>query len=333
MRRRSLLSASLGLGSLAGLTYVGAASVAAAGLTPHKGSARAFGTTVTVQVLHPDPLTAQAAIADALQQVKRVDALMSVHQPHSQVYQLNAQGQLQHPDPHLLAVLTYARHLSHQTGGAFDITVQPLWLAFSQAQASGQLPAPQTLAQARALVNWQGVTVQPDHLTLAKPGMAVTLNGLAQGYAVDLALAALRAHGVSHALLDTGEFGALGSKSGDQPWVLGIKNPRQTDALAARVALDGRALATSGDYESCFSPDFIHHHIFDPATGDSPNTLASATVLAPTGLMADGLSTAFMVLGADKALALAERLTHVDALLIHKDGRQQTTAHFPKLSA
>lgn len=333
MRRRSLLSASLGLGSLAGLAYVGVTRVAPSGLAVHAGSAQAFGTTVTIQVLHPDPVIAQTAIADALQQVSLVDALMSVHQPRSQVYQLNAQGQLKNPDSHLLKVLAYARQLSSQTAGAFDISVQPLWLAFSQAQGNGQLPAPQTLAQARALVNWQGVTAQTDQVALTASGMAITLNGLAQGYAVDLALAALRAKGVAHALLDTGEFGVIGTKGSDQPWVLGIKNPRQTDALAARVALQGRALATSGDYEMFFSPDFSHHHIFDPAIGDSPNTLASVTVLAPTGMMADGLSTAFMVLGADKALALAARLPQVDALLIHKNGSQQKTAHFPGLLA
>lgn len=315
------------------MAYMGVASVVPPGLTPFAGSAQAFGTTVTVQVQHSDPQAAQAAITDALQQISLVDALMSLYQPRSQVYQLNAQGQLQQPDPHLLTVLAYAKQLSGQTGGAFDITVQPLWLAFSQAQASGQLPAPLTLARARALVNWQDVTVQPSQIALTAPGMAITLNGLAQGYAADLALAALRAKGVQHALLDSGEFGAIGSKGNGQPWVLGIKNPRQTDALAARVALDGRALATSGDYETSFSPDFAHHHIFDPATGDSPNTLASATVLAPTGMMADGLSTAFMVLGADRALALAARLQQVDALLIHKDGRQQKTAHFPELLA
>lgn len=333
MRRRSLVSASLGLVSMAGLAYVGVARVTPSEFAPHVGSAQAFGTTVTIQVLHPDPLTARTAIADALQQVSLVDALMSVQRPSSQVYQLNAQGQLNDPDPHLLAVLAYAQQLSSQTAGAFDISVQPLWLAFSQAQAQGRLPAPQTVARAQALVNWRGVTARPDQIALATPGMAITLNGLAQGYAVDLAVAALRAKGVSHALLDTGEFGAIGTKAGEQPWILGIKNPRQTDALAARVAMDGRALSTSGDYETCFSPDFSHHHIFDPATGDSPNALASVSVLAPTGMMADGLSTAFMVLGADKALALAARLPQVDALLIHKNGSQQKTAHFPELSA
>ncbi len=333
MRRRSLLFASLGLGSMVGLAYVGAQPGATFGLQPFSGSARAFGISVSIQVLHHEAASAQAAIAAALQQVKTVDALMSLHQPRSQVFQLNLHGQLDAPDPHLLQVLAYAQQLARQTGGAFDITVQPLWQAFSQAQANAALPTAQALAQARALVNWQAVTFNPQQVRLAQPGMAITVNGLAQGYAADLALQALRDGGVAHALLDTGEFAALGDKAAGQPWVLGIRHPRQADALAARVALDGRMLATSGDYETTFSPDYTHHHIFDPATGDSPTLLASATVLAPSGMTADALSTAFMVMPPSQALALAAQLPHVDALLIAKDGSHRSTPNFPALAA
>jgi thiamine biosynthesis lipoprotein len=333
MRRRTLLSASLGLGSLASWAYMAAPASEAAGLLPYSGTGQAFGTTVTIQVLHAQPQTALAAIDAALQAVRRVDALMSLHQQDSQVFRLNRLGQLDQPDPHLLAVLNFAQQLSRQTAGAFDVTVQPLWQAFSQAQTRGELPSTQTLAQARALVNWRGLDLSPQRIRLAKPGMGITLNGLAQGYAVDLAMAALRTHGIAHALLDTGEFGALGDKASGQPWVLGVKHPRHAETLAARVALDGRPLSTSGDYETFFSPDYVHHHIFDPGTGDSPLALASVSVLAPTGLMADGLSTAFMVLGPERALALATSLPQVDALLIHKDGRQQVTANFPALAA
>ena len=333
MRRRTLLSASLGLGSLAGLAWVGTGTSRLSGLTSYSGSDRAFGTTITIQVLHHSATQAQVAIADALEQARNVDALMSLHQERSQVYQLNLQGSIDAPNRHLIKVLTYARQLAAQTAGAFDITVQPLWQVFSQAHERGELPAPQAVASAKALVNWQCLAVGEQQVRLAKPGMGITLNGLAQGYAVDLALAALRTQGIKHALVDTGEFGALGGKATGQPWVLGIKNPRQTESLAGRAALDGRQLATSGDYETFFSPDYIHHHIFDPATGDSPTTLASVTVLAPTGLMADGLSTAFMVMGADKALALAAQLPHVDAMLIYKNGATQKTANFPALSA
>ena len=108
-----------------------------------------------------------------------------------------------------------------------------------------------------------------------------------------------------------------------------LPHPRRDDALAATLALDGRCVATSGDYASPFTPDLLHHHIFDPATGDSPTGLASVTVLAPTGLEADGLSTAFMVMGARRAHALAAHLPGVDLLTIAKDGRQWMSAGFP----
>ena len=88
-------------------------------------------------------------------------------------------------------------------------------------------------------------------------------------------------------------------------------------------------VATSGDYESIFTPDYLHHHIFDPAAGDSPRELASVTVMAPTGMLADGLSTACMVLGRERAAALAASLPGVDLLAIDKQGREWRSAGFP----
>ena len=86
-----------------------------------------------------------------------------------------------------------------------------------------------------------------------------------------------------------------------------------------------------GSGESAFDPDFIHHHIFDPASGVSPTELASVTVAAPTGIMADGLSSAFMVMGSDKALALARQLQDVDTMLIRKNGTVVKTENFPEI--
>ncbi|MEO8599738.1 MAG: FAD:protein FMN transferase, partial [bacterium] len=306
MRRRTLLSASLGLSALAGLAngaslhdlLSGASRSDSEGLTLHTGSELAFGTTVTIKVLHGDAVSAQAAIQAALREVKKIDGLMSVYQERSQVFALNRHGLVDAPDDHLLYVLAFAQQLSRLTAGAFDITVQPLWRAFSEARSRGALPAPDQIAAAKSLVDWRQVDMRRQQVRLRTAGMAITLNGLAQGYAVDLALAALRAAGVQHALLDTGEFGAIGNKSAGQAWALGIGSPRQADAIVAKVKMDGRKIATSGDYATVFSSDFVHHHIFDPASGDSPPTLASVTVAAPTGILADGLSTAFMVMGA-----------------------------------
>jgi thiamine biosynthesis lipoprotein len=322
MRRRHFIAA--GLGSLAG-GMAGGAALTESPLLSCSGAALAFGTTVSVSVRHADATQARQAIGAALAEVRRIDGLMSIYDPFSQVFRLNRDKLLHDPDPHLLAVLAHARALSRLTLGAFDITVQPLWRAFQD--AAGLPPLPERL-RARGLVDWTRVRAGARQVALGHPGMAITLNGLAQGYAADLALAALRRHGVRHALVDAGEYAALG-RAGARPWMLGVRDPRAEDGLAARLALDGRCVATSGDYASAFTPDRLHHHIFDPATGDSPTELSSVTVLAPTGLEADGLSTAFMVMGARKAHTLAARLPGVDLLTIGKNGLAWKSAGFP----
>src|ERR1039457_5318495 len=201
MKRRTVLTASLGLGALAGLALVGSrpdslaasltkGSKALAGLVLHSGSGLAFGTTVTIKVLHDDPLIAEAAIQDALREVRKIDALMSLYQEHSQVFQLNRRGVVEAPDSHLLYVLEFAQQLSMLTAGAFDITVQPLWQTFSLASSRATLPAPDEIAAAKSLVNWRRLEVHQQQVRLQTAGMGITLNGVAQGYAVDLALEA-----------------------------------------------------------------------------------------------------------------------------------------------
>jgi thiamine biosynthesis lipoprotein len=318
MHRRIFIAAALG-------SIAGAAGAGEPAAPLHTGAAVAFGTTVSVSVRHPDAEAAQRAIAAAIAQARRIDGLMSIYDPDSQVFRLNRDKVLHDPDPHVLAVLAHARSLSRLTLGAFDITVQPLWRSFHD--AAGLPPAPER-QRVRRLVDWTQVQAGPGRVVLARPGAAITLNGLAQGYAADLALAALRRHGIRHALVDTGEFAALGP-AGARPWMLGIRDPRIESRLAARLALDGRCLATSGDYAAAFTPDRLHHHIFDPATGDSPTKLASVTVLAPTGLEADGLSTAFMVMGARRAHTLAAQLRGVDLLTIGKGGQAWKSPGFP----
>jgi thiamine biosynthesis lipoprotein len=297
------------------------------------GATLAFGTTITVSVVHADARVAEAAIADALGQATLVDRLMSIHNPASEVFQLNRDGELAKPHAHLLAVLREAQALSELTRGAFDITVQPLWTAFRAAVDEGSLPSPEQRQRAFAQVGWRRVEADPVRVRLARAGVAITLNGLAQGYAADLAMAAVRARGIDNALLDTGEFSAQGANDDEQPWTLGVLDPRDADVMAAVLRVDGRCVATSGDYASAFTPDFVHHHIFDPATGRSPPELASVTVLAPSALLADGLSTAFMVMGARKAHALAARLDGVDVMTINKRGVVWKSPAFPAIPA
>lgn len=323
MKRRTFLSASLGSMAAA----LSACAPPASRL--HSGAAIAFGTTVSVTVLHENAALAQAAIDAALAQAVHIDRLMSIYDPASQVFILNDQGTLERPRAHLLAVLRQAERLSLLTRGAFDITVQPLWRAFRQAADAGVLPTEPDRKKVRGQVGFKRVLMDDHKIRLVGKQTAITLNGMAQGYAADLALAAVRAHGIEHALLDTGEFATHGSNMAQQAWTLGIADPRDPTAMAAIVRLDGRSLATSGDYASAFTADFAHHHIFDPATGDSPTELASVSVVAPSAVLADGLSTAFMVMGAKKSHALAATLAGVDLLTINKRGVVWRSPGFP----
>ena len=325
MKRRTFLAASMGV--LAGGEAV-AGMPAVAGARLHTAATQAFGTTITVTVAHADRAAAQAAMSAALREAQAVDRLMSIYDPASQVYQLNRDGALAAPDARLLLVLAQARALSLLTDGAFDVTVQPLWLAYAEAAQRGGLPDALALRHARALVGWRQLAFQRGEARFLRPGMALTLNGLAQGYAADLALAALRRHGIRNALLDTGEFAASGARPPGLPWALGIRDPRDAGACTDIVLARDCCLATSGDYESVFTQDRVHHHILDPERGDSPPELAGVTVLAPSALLADGLSTAFMVMGAKKAHALAGRLPGIDLLTVDKQGRTRRSAGF-----
>lgn len=328
MQRRTLIAAgTLGLGA-----FIGLPGIAQAGTRLHRGAALAFGTTVTVALRHADAGVARRAIAEALAVVGQIHRLMSIYDPASEVFRLNRDGVLRRPDARLLEVLRHARSLSRLTQGAFDITVQPLWQAGRKAAERGGLPSREERERARALTGWQDVEANVERAVLRRPGMRITLNGLAQGYAADLALRAVRRHGVAHALLDTGEFAPAG-QAGEPPWMLGVLDPRAADGLAAAFAADGRCVATSGDYQAAFTADFGHHHIVDPSTGQSPPELASVTVLAPTALEADGLSTAFMVMGARRAHALAARLPGVDLLTIDKRGHAWRSHGFPEMRA
>jgi thiamine biosynthesis lipoprotein len=324
MKRRTFIAAAIGsVGSAAGVC------AHSAGEPPRQlmtGTTRAFGRSVRVTVAHADQGIAAQAIADALLALRSVDQLMSLGSKEGQVFRLNRDGWLDTPHANLLAVLKQARALSILTRGAFDITVQPLWRVFGAAAAVHALPYETARLLAHSRVNWQRLRVSSARVAFADPGMAITLDSLAPGYGADLAMAALKAYGVDHALLDTGEFGVRGG-----PWTPEVADPREPGLYAARLRLDGRCVATSADYAGAFTPDLLHHHVIDPVSGWSPRELASVTVAAPTAMLADGLSTACMVLGARKAHALVSRLAGVDILTINKRGVVWKSRGFPCL--
>jgi thiamine biosynthesis lipoprotein len=284
---------------------------------------------MAMTVLHAERAPAEAALDAAFAEIELVEEVMSLYRPESQLCRLNRDGLLDHPHPYLVSVLSGAQRLAERSGGAFDVTVQPLWSLYAAARKAGMSPDPEELAKAKAKVDWRRLEVSARRIRLA-PGMAVTLNGIAQGFASDRALAALKRHGIQHALVDAGEVGSLGEKADGEPWIVGIQHPRLEDAYVEVTPLAGRCLATSGDYATSFSADRSDHHIFDPKTGRSPREFASVSVLAESGLLADGLSTTLFVLGLARGMELVSSVAGADALFVLKDGRTLATPGFPQ---
>ena len=295
----------------------------------------ALGSHISITALHTDAAQAKAAVDAAFTEIELVESLMSIYREESQLSRLNRDGVLEDPHPYLLEVLRTANELSARTGGAFDITVQPLWNVYAQAQQQGELPSQSDIKAARRRIGWQRVELPPvqvlggGQVRLRGNGTAITLNGIAQGFAADLVDETLRAHGIQHALIDTGEIGALGGKSDGDGWTIGIQHPRHPDAYLSLASLAGRCLATSGDYATTFSADFEHHHLLDPRTGRSPTELSSVSIAADSAMEADALSTAVFVLGADAGFALLQESPGVDALFVLKDGSTRFTPGFP----
>ena len=293
---------------------------------------RALGTQVTITALHRSKKVAAQAISEAFSELNEIEDVMSLYRPHSQVCKLNLNGVLEEPDVRLVEVLGFAKRVSRLSDGVFDVTVQPLWELFARKQKQGKAPSVREIGAARSKVDWKNVKADPRRVTLPK-GAAITLNGIAQGYAADRVRQTLARWGIDHALIDCGELSALGNGSKAEPWKVGIQHPREADAFAALVRLSGRCLATSGDYESVFDvgdgKKFQWHHIFDPKSGVSPEELASVSVVAPTAMQADALSTAVFVAGVEAGTNLLSRFEQTDALMVLKNGRTLATKGFP----
>ncbi len=323
VNRRRFIALSLGAGAAAGLS---------SRLLPRKlrrveQTSHALGAEVSLVAYHENETTARRALTAAFKALDELEEVLSLYRPQSQLCELNRERILKRPHRDLLAVVGGALDWARLTDGAFDPTVQPLWTL----HAAGRLPDPAQLEKAREYVDWRKVRCDSAEIRLGF-GQEVTLNGIAPGFAADRVREVLRAHGIEHALANTGEFGAVGGKPDGRPWQLGIQHPRIREAYVALATVSDRFLSTSGDYETTFSDDYSRHHIFDPATGRSPAALSSVTVLASTGLAADALSTAIFVLGPGPGFELAAKLKNVDVLLVMKNGDVMATPGFPKVT-
>jgi thiamine biosynthesis lipoprotein len=293
-RRRTL---SL-LAATAGLALAGPAAAKTPAPTRWQGSV--LGARAQMLIHGLDERRAQRLIDIALAEVRRLERIFSLYQAESALVRLNRDGRLDHPPLELVALLDRARFWSAWSGGAFDVTVQPLWALyrdhFATSRASPAGPPLRAIEATRRLVDYRAIEIERDRVAFARPGMAVTLNGIAQGYITDRVAKLLRGEGLEQVLIDLGEIWALGSAPGNLPWRVGLVEPSQAGRT---LEIIDRAVATSAPAGTLFDQSGRFHHLIDPATGRSSRGLRSVTVVARHATDADALSTALIVGGRD----------------------------------
>jgi thiamine biosynthesis lipoprotein len=282
----------------------------------------ALGANATLQIHHPDPVVADRLIAASLAEVARLERVLSLYQPDSALSCLNRDGALDDPPFDLVRVLAESRRYGALTNGAFDVTVQPFWDLyaghFARPGASPEGPPDDAIAAAVARVGQEGLEVNPTRLCL-RPGMAITLNGIGQGYVTDRVVELLRAGGVEHALVDMGEIRAIGGHPMGEPWSVGLEDPRAPGKVAERLPLADGAVATSGGYGTVFDPAGRFNHIFEPRSGRTSWRWLSVSVETDSATGADALSTAFTLMPEEATAGLVRKLGLI-AHFVHPDG-------------
>jgi thiamine biosynthesis lipoprotein len=288
-----------------------AATPARAALQPVIWRGRAMGADAVITLYHPQPGMAGELLARCQTLVASLENQLSLFQPDSALCQLNRDGALDTAPGALLDVVRMASDINQYTDGAFDISVQPLWKLYSdhfaQPDADPSGPPDWRIAAAAECVDARAIHIQDNKIRFAKPGMAITLNGIAQGYITDQVAALLRAAGMNHVLLDLGEFRALGPHLTGRAWRIGLRDPLAPWRMMDRVPLRQGALATSGGYGTVFDASGRFHHLFDPASGQPARHYRSLTIHGPDAARADALSTGLSALPLSKAKAVLDK--------------------------
>lgn len=284
----------------------------------------AMNTFVTVSVYRePDAARANAAIDDALAEIRRVEAMATDYNDTSDVGRVNSAAGLAtvRVPAELAALVARSNAISEASHGAFDITVGPLVKAWDFLAESPRVIPPDSMAELVRLVGFHAMALTDSTLFLARRGARIDLGAIAKGYAVDRAVAALRARGILHCMVDLGgNLGVLweGTRGLDSAAAsILIRHPRQEEAFFGSFRCGTGGVSTSGDYQRYFvAAGRRYHHILDPSTGYPSANAAAVTVVAETAELADALSTALFVLGPERGMELLVRYPGAEALFV-----------------
>lgn len=282
------------------------------------------------QVVLPARPGADEAAAAVFARLVALDRELSEWKEGSPLSAVNraAGGEAVEVPEDLFRLLERSLALGQATDGAFDVSWAALWGLWDFRAASPSVPDPRAVAERVRLVDYRRVELDPERRTVRLPtvGMMIGLGGVAKGYALDQVAEMLAGAGFRDFLLTGGGQVLARGRRGERPWRIGVRDPRGgPEEPLARLELHDASLSTTADNESFFELGGVrYHHVLDPRTGYPSRGLRSATVLHADATLADALSTAVMVLGRERGLAVADELG-AEAVVIDEGGELVAT--------
>ena len=315
--------------------FLGASFVFWAGLvlsghaaSPHvvKRGQMHMGTLVFLTAVASEKQLAHDAIDQGFAEIHRLEQILSTWIPCSELSRINAAAgqQAVKAGPETMDLLEHSLEMARLTEGGFNIAIGPAVEAWNVSR-EGRIPSKDELDATRPLMDLSAIQIDKAAGTvyLAQSGMRVDIGGIGKGYAADYAARVMQEAGaLAGVVAISGDIKTFGRMPDGQRFTFGIQHPRKENGITmGQLELEDEAVSTAGDYQRYFEKDGIrYHHILDPQTLQPARLSQSVTIVAKTGVLADGLDTGIFVMGPEKGMALIERLPGVEGVIIGANG-------------
>jgi thiamine biosynthesis lipoprotein len=272
-----------------------------------------MGTMFDILVYHGSRADADRAIEQAMQEIVRLDQVMSHYKADSNLSRLNREGGRGFVlvEPSLFEVIHESIRFSGYSGGAFDVTIAPLLRTWTDAYSEGRRPSASEISTARRCVGYEKIeTAAPDRIRFRSDCVELDLGGIGKGYAVDRAIAVLESAGIRHALVNAGgsSIASIGAPPGTNGWPV---------TVGARKILLLR--------DSSMSTSQQNGEILDPRTGSPAEMRMAVSVVTRSGTAADALSTTLVIIPIEEGVKLLDRFPGTSAVWISADGDVHAT--------
>ncbi|PLX41582.1 MAG: hypothetical protein C0608_05225 [Deltaproteobacteria bacterium] len=297
------------------------------GEVPYSETSFLMDTLITITVSGVAEETAQRSVSEAFDKMRSVDEEMG-RRDGTALDRLNKSGGGDLSQT-MAAVIASAISWAEASGGAFDPTVAPLLDLWRVKDGPHPPPSGENLSGAVEKTGYKALVLASDGKSIELNGRMLDLGGVAKGYAIDLAVKALKKAGVENFIVNAGGDLYVSGMKGERPWRVGIAHPRSPGELFAIVEPSDSAMVTSGDYERYFMwEEKRYHHIIDPKTGYPAGGVSSVTVTARSAMDADALATAVFILGEERGIAFLEGIDGAEGMVINASGDAMKSSGF-----